>query len=126
MPEAGARDERFAHLTDAQRRAVLTVDRSVLVSAAAGSGKTMVLAERCAALVCDAPSHERCRIDELLVVTFTLLRPYAITNLIGLAESLRYVVMVAALVIMAGVYVLQKRRDRAKPTGDDSSVRMAT
>src|SRR5687767_9670629 len=63
--------ERLAHLTEAQRRALQTIDRSVLVSAAAGSGKTTVLAERCAALVCDLPANQRCRIDELLVVTFT-------------------------------------------------------
>ena len=63
--------DRFAHLTDAQRRAIRTVDRSVLVSAAAGSGKTTVLAERCAYLVCDLPAEQRCRIDELLVVTIT-------------------------------------------------------
>ena len=61
----------LAHLTDAQRRAVLTADRSLLVSAAAGAGKTMVLAERCAALVCDLPDPYRCSVDELLVVTFT-------------------------------------------------------
>ena len=61
----------LAHLTDSQRRAVLTVDRSLLVSAAAGSGKTTVLAERCAALVCDLPREQRCEIGELLVVTFT-------------------------------------------------------
>jgi len=61
----------LAHLTDAQRRAVLTADRSLLVSAAAGAGKTMVLAERCAALVCDLPAPQRCAVDELLVVTFT-------------------------------------------------------
>lgn len=66
-----APDDRFAHLTPAQRRAIRAVDRSVLVSAAAGSGKTTVLAERCAYLVCDLPSQERCRVDELLVVTFT-------------------------------------------------------
>ncbi len=57
--------------TSAQRRAIETVDRSLLVSAAAGSGKTAVLAERCAYLVCDAPAPFRCRVDELLVVTFT-------------------------------------------------------
>ncbi|MCB9852866.1 MAG: helicase-exonuclease AddAB subunit AddA [Phycisphaerales bacterium] len=55
--------------TSDQKRAIEAIDRSVLVSAAAGSGKTAVLAERCAYLVTDAPSP--CRIDELLVVTFT-------------------------------------------------------
>ena len=61
----------LAHLTDAQRRAVRTVDRSVVVSAAAGAGKTSVLAERCASLVCDIEPEHRCGVNELLVVTFT-------------------------------------------------------
>ena len=55
--------------TNAQRLAIDLTDQSVLVSAAAGSGKTAVLAERCANLVCD--SRPRCGIDQLLVVTFT-------------------------------------------------------
>ncbi len=63
--------DRFAHLTGSQRRAITTRGHSILVSAAAGSGKTTVLAERCAALVCDGPVDQRCGIDELLVVTFT-------------------------------------------------------
>src|SRR4051812_42421657 len=58
--------------TDDQWRAITTCDRSLLVSAAAGSGKTAVLAERCAYLVCDAPPPYRCDVDELLVVTFTV------------------------------------------------------
>src|SRR5947208_9954152 len=55
--------------TDAQWAGIATTGRSVLVSAAAGSGKTAVLAERCAFLVCDATPA--CDVDELLVVTFT-------------------------------------------------------
>src|SRR5829696_5307228 len=55
--------------TDAQWRGITTTGLSLLVSAAAGSGKTAVLAERCAHLVCDAA--EPCDVDELLVVTFT-------------------------------------------------------
>src|SRR5437868_920339 len=55
--------------TDAQWRGISTTGTSLLVSAAAGSGKTAVLAERCAYLVCDAA--EPCDVDELLVVTFT-------------------------------------------------------
>ena len=43
----------------------------MIVSAAAGSGKTAVLARRCAYLVCDAPPEARCGVDELLVLTFT-------------------------------------------------------
>ncbi|UCG33490.1 MAG: helicase-exonuclease AddAB subunit AddA [Phycisphaerales bacterium] len=54
-----------------QRQAIETVDRSVLVGAAAGSGKTAVLARRCAYLVSDAPPEFRCDVDDLLVVTFT-------------------------------------------------------
>ena len=54
--------------TDAQRRGIEAVGHSVLVSAAAGSGKTAVLSERCAHLVC---AKQPCNIDELLVVTFT-------------------------------------------------------
>jgi len=57
--------------TPEQRAAIETIDRSVLVSAAAGSGKTAVLSERCAYLVCDAPPERRCDIDQLVVVTFT-------------------------------------------------------
>ncbi len=57
--------------TDEQLQAVRTTGRSVIVSAAAGSGKTAVLAERCAYLVCDAPPLERCDVGELLVLTFT-------------------------------------------------------
>lgn len=55
--------------TDAQRRGIETIGHSLLVSAAAGSGKTAMLAARCAHLVCDAP--DPCEVDELLVVTFT-------------------------------------------------------
>src|SRR4051812_48781695 len=55
--------------TDAQWAGITTVGTSLLVSAAAGSGKTAVLAERCAYLVCDAP--RTCDVHELLVVTFT-------------------------------------------------------
>src|SRR3954471_13597112 len=55
--------------TPAQKAAVEHVEGALLVSAAAGSGKTAVLAARCAYLVCDAP--EPCDVDQLLVLTFT-------------------------------------------------------
>ena len=58
-------------LTSRQREGVRTTGRGVIVSAAAGSGKTAVLAERCAYLVCDAPEGVRCDVDALLVLTFT-------------------------------------------------------
>jgi ATP-dependent helicase/nuclease subunit A len=70
MPEAPPTN-RFAHLTPEQQRAICTVGHSLLVSAAAGAGKTTVLAERCAYLVCDLPPGQQCDIDQLLVVTFT-------------------------------------------------------
>ena len=57
--------------TGQQRQAIATLDRSVLVGAAAGSGKTAVLARRCAYLVSEAPPEFRCDLDDLLVVTFT-------------------------------------------------------
>ncbi|UCG16265.1 MAG: UvrD-helicase domain-containing protein [Phycisphaerales bacterium] len=57
--------------TDEQKQAIEAIDRSVLVTAAAGSGKTAVLTGRCAYLVCDAPPAQRCGVDQLLVVTFT-------------------------------------------------------
>ena len=57
--------------TPSQRAGVTTVGRGLLVSAAAGSGKTTVLAGRCAHLVCDAPPPYRCEVDQLLVLTFT-------------------------------------------------------
>ena len=57
--------------TPEQSAAIHAVGGSVLVSAAAGSGKTAVLAERCAYLVCDAPPEQRCDVDQLLVLTFT-------------------------------------------------------
>lgn len=55
--------------TTSQRRAIDTDGRSILVSAGAGSGKTAVLAERCAHLVLNAAPP--CDVNELLVVTFT-------------------------------------------------------
>lgn len=55
--------------TDAQREAIYSPsgDGSILVSAAAGSGKTAVLVERIANMIL----NEGVSIDELLVVTFT-------------------------------------------------------
>jgi ATP-dependent helicase/nuclease subunit A len=55
--------------TPEQSRAIHTIGTSLLVSAAAGSGKTSVLAERCVQLLCHP--DEPCDVGELLVVTFT-------------------------------------------------------
>lgn len=55
--------------TKEQQRVIDIRNNNVLVSAAAGSGKTAVLVERIVTLVCD-PAN-KIDIDELLVVTFT-------------------------------------------------------
>ena len=55
--------------TAQQIRAIRERDKGILVSAAAGSGKTAVLAARCADIVAD--EKVPCGVDELLVVTFT-------------------------------------------------------
>jgi ATP-dependent helicase/nuclease subunit A len=55
--------------TDSQRQAIDARGASVLVSAGAGSGKTAVLAERCAHLA--AAADPPCPVDRMLVVTFT-------------------------------------------------------
>jgi ATP-dependent helicase/nuclease subunit A len=59
--------------TDAQRAAIEHLGGDLIVSAAAGSGKTAVLAERCARLVCSMEGGEgsRCGVENLLVLTFT-------------------------------------------------------
>ena len=67
--DTGAAPAPRGRWTDAQWRGITTSGHSLLVSAAAGSGKTAVLAERCAYLVCEA--DDPCDVDELLVVTFT-------------------------------------------------------
>ena len=55
--------------TEDQQKVIDTRRKNVLVSAAAGSGKTAVLVERIVSLVCD--EKNKIDIDELLVVTFT-------------------------------------------------------
>ena len=53
--------------TDEQSKAIDTLDRSVLVSAAAGSGKTAVLVERILKIIIEGKAN----VDEMLIVTFT-------------------------------------------------------
>ena len=53
--------------SEEQRRVIETRNADILVSAAAGSGKTAVLVERIARLICD----EGLSLDELIVMTFT-------------------------------------------------------
>ncbi|HDS85648.1 MAG TPA: helicase-exonuclease AddAB subunit AddA [Phycisphaerales bacterium] len=56
-------------LTPAQRLAVETVGRNVLVTASAGTGKTAALSWRCVQRICDATCPVD--VDRLLVLTFT-------------------------------------------------------
>ncbi|MBQ6582355.1 MAG: helicase-exonuclease AddAB subunit AddA, partial [Mogibacterium sp.] len=53
--------------SDEQRLAIDTLDRSILVAAAAGSGKTAVLIERIINIILQGQAD----VDEMLVVTFT-------------------------------------------------------
>lgn len=53
--------------TKQQKQAINTLDKSVLVSAAAGSGKTAVLVQRIIKIILDGEAN----VDEMLVVTFT-------------------------------------------------------
>ncbi len=55
--------------TDNQKKAIEARDMQILVSAAAGSGKTSVLTERVKRILCD--TENPCSVSEILVVTFT-------------------------------------------------------
>ena len=59
----------MANWTPAQSKAIETKDKTLLVSAAAGSGKTAVLIERIIRLITD--TEEPLDISRLLIVTFT-------------------------------------------------------
>jgi ATP-dependent helicase/nuclease subunit A len=86
MPDAPA----ATRWTPQQKLAIETTGQNLLVSAAAGSGKTSVLAERCAYLICDAPPAERCNVNELLVVTFTVAAAQEMRLRIATALHKRY------------------------------------
>lgn len=55
--------------TENQKKAIEARNMQVLVSAAAGSGKTSVLTERVKRILCD--TENPCSVSEILVVTFT-------------------------------------------------------
>ena len=55
--------------TEDQLKAINTQDKGVIVSAAAGSGKTAVLVERTIRMLCD--EEKKIPADKLLAVTFT-------------------------------------------------------
>ena len=55
--------------TDQQRRAITSAGKDVLVTASAGTGKTAVLAERCANILAD--TTDPTDVSQILVLTFT-------------------------------------------------------
>lgn len=57
--------------TPSQQLVIEHVEGDLLVSAAAGAGKTAVLSERCARLVTHPDPQRRTSVDRLLVLTFT-------------------------------------------------------
>ena len=73
--------------TNEQRHAIEARGGSVLVSAAAGSGKTAVLVERVIRKVCDA--EHPVSLDRLLIVTFTKAAAAEMRERIGKALSAR-------------------------------------
>lgn len=62
-------NEEKVEWTDQQKDAICTQDRSLIVSAAAGSGKTAVLVERLLRILSD--TEHKVRADSIVVVTFT-------------------------------------------------------
>ena len=73
--------------TPQQQRVIAARNHNILVSAAAGSGKTAVLVERIIQMICD-PEHPL-DIDRLLVVTFTRAAAAQMRERIGQAISAR-------------------------------------
>lgn len=57
--------------TDQQQNAIDARESSIIVSAAAGSGKTAVLTERLAQILADSRPENKVRADRIVVVTFT-------------------------------------------------------
>ena len=60
--------ERNMDFTDEQKKVIDSRDKNLIVSAAAGSGKTAVLTERIVRRICE---DENLSIDRMLIVTFT-------------------------------------------------------
>ena len=76
--------------TEEQKKVIDVRDKNVLVSAAAGSGKTAVLVERILSLVCDEGENESpLDVDRLLVVTFTKAAAAEMRERVGLALEKR-------------------------------------
>ncbi len=75
------------NFTEEQRRVIAAADCDLLVSAAAGSGKTAVLAERIVRLATEG--EDPCPLDRILVVTFTRAAAAGMRDKIGRALSRR-------------------------------------
>ena len=76
--------------TEEQKKVIDVRDKNVLVSAAAGSGKTAVLVERILSLVCGERENESpLDVDRLLVVTFTKAAAAEMRERVGLALEKR-------------------------------------
>lgn len=76
--------------TEEQQRVIDVRNKNVLVSAAAGSGKTAVLVERILSLVCGSKEGDiPIDVDQLLVVTFTNAAAAEMRERIGLALEKR-------------------------------------
>lgn len=76
--------------TAEQKKVIEVRNKNVLVSAAAGSGKTAVLVERILSLVCgDLPGEAPVDVDRLLVVTFTNAAAAEMRERVGLALEQR-------------------------------------
>ncbi len=77
--------------TEEQQLAIDTRDRTLLVSAAAGSGKTATLVERVVESICDKDENAREDIGNMLIVTFTKAAAAELRERIGakLKERLR-------------------------------------
>ena len=76
--------------TEEQQRVIDVRNKNVLVSAAAGSGKTAVLVERILSLVCGSKEGDTpMDVDQLLVVTFTNAAAAEMRERIGLALEKR-------------------------------------
>lgn len=76
--------------TEEQEKVIDVRNKNVLVSAAAGSGKTAVLVERILSLVCGEGEDEKpLDVDRLLVVTFTKAAAAEMRERVGLALEKR-------------------------------------
>lgn len=76
--------------TEEQKKVINVRNKNVLVSAAAGSGKTAVLVERILSIVCgDLEGEEPVDVDRLLVVTFTKAAAAEMRERVGMALEQR-------------------------------------